>query len=149
MKRFVFVTGFDVMYDVFFFFSVTETSEVQTAGTETLPHSAPPDAVAHGPASHDSSTHTDSLNTSHGTFFFFISMCLSSFLFFGDMSYFLLKLVTHQKVLSGHDGYWPSKKSRFNVLALRLDKPATHSVLNCCRTEEICTFLHTWTQILI
>ncbi|MCI4382016.1 hypothetical protein PGIGA_G00258710 [Pangasianodon gigas] len=45
---------------------LAETSEVQTASTETLPHSEPPDTVAHGAASHDPSTHTDSLNTNHG-----------------------------------------------------------------------------------
>ncbi|KAG7324166.1 hypothetical protein KOW79_012182 [Hemibagrus wyckioides] len=44
---------------------LSETSEAQTASTETLPHSEPPDTVAHGAASHNSSTHTDSLNTSH------------------------------------------------------------------------------------
>lgn len=70
MKELVFISGFDVVYVVFS--SVAEASEVQTASTETLPHSEPPDTVAHGAASHDSST--DSLNTNHGTS---ISICVN------------------------------------------------------------------------
>ncbi|TSK13459.1 Activating molecule in BECN1-regulated autophagy protein 1 [Bagarius yarrelli] len=42
------------------------TSELQTTSTETLPHTEPPDTEAQSAASHDSSTHTDSLNTNHG-----------------------------------------------------------------------------------
>ncbi|XP_053333044.1 activating molecule in BECN1-regulated autophagy protein 1B isoform X1 [Clarias gariepinus] len=45
---------------------LAETNEVQTASTETLPLSEPPDTVAHGAASHDPTTHADSLNSNHG-----------------------------------------------------------------------------------
>ncbi|XP_046715539.1 activating molecule in BECN1-regulated autophagy protein 1B isoform X2 [Silurus meridionalis] len=44
---------------------LAESSEVQTASAETLPHSEPADTLAHGAASHDPSTHTDSSNTNH------------------------------------------------------------------------------------